>query len=214
MFVSAGSADKGKEFFLSKILERTDEIRSHYEGVLRNDFTDEELAEMILLMPVFILYFLEMVGDEEMEICFFLLLGMSGAVFLAAISLCFSGCYGSSDGSSKPRAHGCDSEPPVLVPSWFSKQKETETDAAVISYVNFMKLLIESPKDIKELPEKVVLASNLGSSEAVTYFDSPWNAIALLAAMFHLCLSFLQTYYRIHPAKDKNDRNRARDMLN
>lgn len=47
-----------------------------------------------------------------------------------------------------------------------------------------------------------------------TYFDSPWNAIALLAAMFHLCLSFLQTYYRIHPAKDKNDRNRARDMLN
>lgn len=45
--------------------------------------------------------------------------------------------------------------------------QETETDAAVISYVNFMKLLIESPKDIKELPEKVVLASNLGSSEAV-----------------------------------------------
>lgn len=33
------------------------------------------------------------------------------------------------------------------------------------------------------------------------YFESPWTAIALFAATFLLCLTFLQTLYTIHPAR-------------
>ncbi|KAH6834773.1 hypothetical protein C2S53_004010 [Perilla frutescens var. hirtella] len=33
-----------------------------------------------------------------------------------------------------------------------------------------------------------------------TYFRSPWTAIALFAAIFIMCLTFLQTYYTIDPA--------------
>ncbi|XP_022883137.1 UPF0481 protein At3g47200-like [Olea europaea var. sylvestris] len=34
-----------------------------------------------------------------------------------------------------------------------------------------------------------------------TYFRSPWTSIALFAATFLLCLTFLQTYYTINPRK-------------
>ncbi|KAK4387757.1 hypothetical protein Sango_2382300 [Sesamum angolense] len=33
-----------------------------------------------------------------------------------------------------------------------------------------------------------------------TYFRSPWTAVALFAATFLLCLTFLQTFYTIRPA--------------
>ncbi|KAK6122803.1 hypothetical protein DH2020_043408 [Rehmannia glutinosa] len=123
----------------------------------------------------------------------------------------------------------------------FEMSPETDTDFAVISYVNFMKSLLEEPKDVKELREKKILFSCLANDEEVvkmfkemdtygmdnigifqdvkkridehcdsrgktwkakliyTYFRNPWNAIALLAAIFLLCLTFLQTYYTIHP---------------
>ncbi|CAA2997465.1 Hypothetical predicted protein [Olea europaea subsp. europaea] len=32
-----------------------------------------------------------------------------------------------------------------------------------------------------------------------TYFRNPWTFIALLAATFLLCLTFLQTYYTVNP---------------
>ncbi|KAI3470998.1 hypothetical protein Pfo_027661 [Paulownia fortunei] len=116
------------------------------------------------------------------------------------------------------------------------------SDYTVSSYVNLMKSLIHCPKDVKELREKRILISNLGSDEQVlkvfkemntygmenagifqdvkekieehynskaktwmaelihTYFESPWTAIALFAAIFLLCLTFIQTYFTIHPS--------------
>ncbi|KAK4432079.1 hypothetical protein Salat_0970000 [Sesamum alatum] len=126
----------------------------------------------------------------------------------------------------------------------FEMSPETDTDCGVISYVNFMKSLLESPRDVKELREKGILFSCLGSDEEVvrmfkqidtygadnsglfldvktrieehcnskaktwmadlihTYFRSPWTAIALFAATLLLCLTFLQTFYTIHPVKN------------
>ncbi|XP_059298144.1 UPF0481 protein At3g47200-like [Lycium ferocissimum] len=117
----------------------------------------------------------------------------------------------------------------------------TVTDRAVTSYVYFMKSLIESPRDVKELREKQILFNMLGSDEEVarmykeintygvnnahifynvkekiqehyhnraktwiaelihTYFRSPWTALALLAATFLLCLTFIQSYFTINP---------------
>ncbi|MCD7446304.1 hypothetical protein HAX54_000114 [Datura stramonium] len=119
------------------------------------------------------------------------------------------------------------------------------TDRAVSTYINFMRSLVESPRDVKELREKGILFNMLGSDEEVanvykelnthgvnnfrifqdvkekiqehydskaktwiaelqhTYFSSPWNATALLAATFLLCLSFLQTYFTINPSIKK-----------
>lgn len=126
----------------------------------------------------------------------------------------------------------------------FEMSPEIDTDCDVISYVNFMKSLLETPRDVKELREKGILFSCLGSDEEVlkmykqidtygvnncglfldvktrieehcsskaktwmadlihTYFRSPWTAIALFAATLLLCLTFLQTYYTIHPVKN------------
>ncbi|CAA3020583.1 UPF0481 At3g47200-like [Olea europaea subsp. europaea] len=33
-----------------------------------------------------------------------------------------------------------------------------------------------------------------------TYFRSPWTLIALITAIFLLCLTVIQTYYAMHPA--------------
>ncbi|CAN4109156.1 unnamed protein product [Withania somnifera] len=90
----------------------------------------------------------------------------------------------------------------------------TVTDRAVTSYVYFMKSLIESPRDVKELSENQILFNMLGSDEEVArmykeintygvnnayiYYNlsrSPWTALALLAA----CLTFTQTYFTINP---------------
>lgn len=124
----------------------------------------------------------------------------------------------------------------------YEMSPENVSDYAVLSYVNLLKSLVHCAGDVKELREKRVLISNLGSDEEVfgvlkeigtcgmenasifhevkerieehyssrgktwmaelihTYFDSPWTAIALLAAIFLLCLTFLQTYFTIYPS--------------
>ncbi|KAL0316772.1 UNVERIFIED_CONTAM: hypothetical protein Sradi_5555400 [Sesamum radiatum] len=124
----------------------------------------------------------------------------------------------------------------------FEMSPETKSDLTLTSYVNFMKSLIENPKDVKELRENGILFSRLGSDEEVvqvfkeidtyglssgnvfqdvkmrieehcnskaktwtaelihTYFRTPWTAVALFAAVFLLCLTFLQTFYTIRPA--------------
>ncbi|KAK4432081.1 hypothetical protein Salat_0970200 [Sesamum alatum] len=126
----------------------------------------------------------------------------------------------------------------------FEMSPETCTDYSVLSYLSFMKSLIENVKDVKELREKGILFSCLGSDEEVvkvfkeidthgmdylgafrdvkmrieehcnskaktwmaelihTYFRSPWTATSLFATILLLCLTFLQTYYTIHPAKN------------
>ncbi|KAK6127262.1 hypothetical protein DH2020_038988 [Rehmannia glutinosa] len=114
---------------------------------------------------------------------------------------------------------------------------------AVLSYAIFMKSLIQSPADVKELQERGILLNTLGDYEQVVKvfkevdtfryrhldvfgdvrqrveehcrssaktwiadliharFQSPWTAIALFAAIFLLCLTFLQTYFTIFPVK-------------
>ncbi|KAL0346197.1 UNVERIFIED_CONTAM: hypothetical protein Sradi_4451000 [Sesamum radiatum] len=57
-FVS-DSAAKDKGFFYNKILERIDEIRSYYEEDSTAVFSDEALAEMILLDACFTIYYLQ-----------------------------------------------------------------------------------------------------------------------------------------------------------
>ncbi|KAK6122813.1 hypothetical protein DH2020_043445 [Rehmannia glutinosa] len=128
----------------------------------------------------------------------------------------------------------------------FEMSPETDNDFAVISYINFMKSLIDEPKDVKELREKDILFSCLANDEEVfrmfkemdtygmdnigifqdvkkridehcdsrgktwmaelihTYFRSPWTAIALFAATVLLCITFLQTFYTMHPPKKGN----------
>ncbi|KAK4387753.1 hypothetical protein Sango_2381900 [Sesamum angolense] len=49
----------------------------------------------------------------------------------------------------------------------FEMSPETDTDRDVISYVKFMKSLIETPRDVKALREKGILFSRLGSDEEV-----------------------------------------------
>ncbi|KAL0334353.1 UNVERIFIED_CONTAM: hypothetical protein Sangu_1591500 [Sesamum angustifolium] len=53
------SAAKDKAFFYNKILERIDEIRSYYEEESTGEFSDEALAEMILLDACFTIYYLQ-----------------------------------------------------------------------------------------------------------------------------------------------------------
>ncbi|XP_012834225.1 PREDICTED: UPF0481 protein At3g47200-like [Erythranthe guttata] len=118
----------------------------------------------------------------------------------------------------------------------------SETGFEVLSYANFMKSLIESPADVKELQEKGILINKFQNHEQLleefkgvdtfgldnldifkevrreieehcrskaktwmadlihTRFRSPWTVVALLAATFLLCLTFLQTFFTIHPA--------------
>ncbi|KAL7111769.1 hypothetical protein ACP275_05G110700 [Erythranthe tilingii] len=118
----------------------------------------------------------------------------------------------------------------------------SETGYEVLSYANFMKSLIESPADVKELQEKGILINKFQNHEQLleefkgvdtfgldnldvfkevrreieehcrskaktwmadlihTRFRSPWTVVALLAATFLLCLTFLQTFFTIHPA--------------
>ncbi|KAK4432066.1 hypothetical protein Salat_0968700 [Sesamum alatum] len=71
---SGGSWDKA--FFQGKILERIDEIRSYYEQGSTNDFTDEELAEMMLRDACFILYHLKAEGDRDYHPLDMLLIGL------------------------------------------------------------------------------------------------------------------------------------------
>ncbi|XP_047974392.1 putative UPF0481 protein At3g02645 [Salvia hispanica] len=96
----------------------------------------------------------------------------------------------------------------------FEMSPVTATDYGVTSYFNFMKTLINNAKDVKVLREKGILISALASDEQMrinehcktwmadlfnTNFQSPWTVMALLAATFLLCLTFLQTYYTINP---------------
>ncbi|KAI3470167.1 hypothetical protein Pfo_026830 [Paulownia fortunei] len=118
-----------------------------------------------------------------------------------------------------------------------------KTPPVVLSYVNFMKSLIQSPADVKELQKKGILFNRFANHEQVvklfkeidtfgyadfdvfedvkqrieehcrskaktwivdlihTRFRTPWTAIALFAAIFLLCLTFLQTYFTIRPVK-------------
>ncbi|KAI3446519.1 hypothetical protein Pfo_003184 [Paulownia fortunei] len=111
----------------------------------------------------------------------------------------------------------------------------------VLSYAIFMKLLIQSVEDVKELQEKGILLNRFANQEKVvkmfkeldtfgvadldifkdvkrrveehcrskaktwiadliyTRFRSPCTAIALFAAAFLLCLTFLQTFFTIRP---------------
>ncbi|KAK6146329.1 hypothetical protein DH2020_020198 [Rehmannia glutinosa] len=119
----------------------------------------------------------------------------------------------------------------------------SKTKPAVLSYVNLMKSVIQSPADVKELQEKGILFNRLANHEQAvkvfkeidmfgyvdfdifddvkqrieehckskaktwivdlihTWFRTPWTAIALFAATFLLCLTFLQTYFTIRPVK-------------
>lgn len=118
----------------------------------------------------------------------------------------------------------------------------SDTEFEVLSYANFMKSLIESAADVKELQERGILINKFQNHEQVveevkavetfgldnldvfnevrreieehcrskaktwvadlihTRFRSPWTVAGLLAATFLLCLTFLQTYFTIHPA--------------
>ncbi|CAA2975918.1 Hypothetical predicted protein [Olea europaea subsp. europaea] len=40
-----------------------------------------------------------------------------------------------------------------------------------------------------------------------TYFRSPWTLIALITAIFLLCLTVIQTYYTMHPASPASERS-------
>ncbi|KAK4432067.1 hypothetical protein Salat_0968800 [Sesamum alatum] len=126
----------------------------------------------------------------------------------------------------------------------FEMSTETDYECYVIAYVNFMKSLIETTGDVKELREKGIMVSHLRSDDQMvrmfkqidtygvdhwglfqdvttriddhcnskaktwmadlihTYFRTPCTAIALLAAGFLLCFTFLQTFYTIHPMKN------------
>ncbi|KAL8498597.1 hypothetical protein ACS0TY_021801 [Phlomoides rotata] len=117
----------------------------------------------------------------------------------------------------------------------------SDSEFEVLSYTNFIKSLIESPEDAKELQEKGILINRFQNNEQLveelrgvdtfgidnfdifkdvkmemekhcrckaktwiadlihTRFSSPWSVTALLAAMFLVCLSFLQTFFAIHP---------------
>ncbi|XP_051148486.1 UPF0481 protein At3g47200-like [Andrographis paniculata] len=125
----------------------------------------------------------------------------------------------------------------------FEMSPHNLTDGEFLSYLNFMKPLMETAKDVKELRERGILFSSLGSDEEVvnvfkeidtygadnykdflevksaiskhcrskgktwmadlahTYCRSPWAAIAVFAGVFVLCLTFLQTFYTIHPVE-------------
>ncbi|KAG8391204.1 hypothetical protein BUALT_Bualt01G0163500 [Buddleja alternifolia] len=120
---------------------------------------------------------------------------------------------------------------------------DSNTDLAVLSFASFMKSLIQSPSDVKELQERGIWLNKFSNNEEVvkfikeintfglvnfsnldyvnqrirehcdnkaktwmadlihTRFRSPWTVIALLAAILLLCLTFLQTYFNIHPAQ-------------
>ncbi|XP_051148487.1 UPF0481 protein At3g47200-like [Andrographis paniculata] len=125
----------------------------------------------------------------------------------------------------------------------FEMSPRYQTEGEFLSYLNFMKPLMETAKDVKELRERGILFSSLGSDEEVvnvfkeidtygadnykdflevksaiskhcrskgktwmadlahTYCRSPWAAIAVFAGVFVLCLTFLQTFYTIHPVE-------------
>ncbi|KAK4437425.1 hypothetical protein Salat_0076400 [Sesamum alatum] len=369
----ADSGSEDKAFLYSKILERVDEIRSHYEEGSTDEFNDESFAEMILLDACFIIFFMKYRGEENVDKLYDFqhLLGWLGYRFaivdlfmlenqipLWVIKLLNGLMYHDKDDGeallsnylskslnieydyvlqeitlNEPlhllearrqvllgdppnidsKAAGCLAEIHKLIKgTWrrkrpesrfkqlshpfrsvtdlkakgirfsvsshflldirfhsycfygllqlpalfvndttkvffsnaiaFEMSPETDSDLALTSYVYFMKSLIENPKDVKELREKGILFSRLGSDEEVvnmfkeidtyglssryifpdvklriekhcnskaktwmaelihTYFRSPWTAIALFAAAILLCLTFLQTFYTIHPA--------------
>ncbi|KAL8037006.1 hypothetical protein ABFX02_11G012300 [Erythranthe guttata] len=114
---------------------------------------------------------------------------------------------------------------------------------AVLAYVIFMKSLVETPADVKELQRKGILINSFPTHEKAvevfseidtfgygdidtfaqvksyveahcrnraktwladlihTRFETPWSAIALFAALLLLILTFLQTWYTMHPVK-------------
>ncbi|GFP97288.1 upf0481 protein at3g47200 [Phtheirospermum japonicum] len=120
---------------------------------------------------------------------------------------------------------------------------KNKTKPAVLSYTIFMKSLIQSPEDVRELVERGIILNTFGNYEQVvrvfkeadtfgcrdvlvfedirrridehcrsrantwmadlvhTRFRSPWTAIALFAAAFLLCLTFLQAFFTIRPVK-------------
>ncbi|KAK4432078.1 hypothetical protein Salat_0969900 [Sesamum alatum] len=356
------TAAQNKNIFYNKILERIDEIRSHYEEGSTDELSDEAFAEMILRDACFIIHYMELESDKKydplgmsvvsfMSRDFFMLENQiplwiirllislkydkdeEEALFCKFLSLInFGDCRltqipWNNDNGNEPlhlleahrttilrqekatekfirdqpwtwrrksrssqsvfkmassqfrsvmdlKAKGIHFRPSsnclrdirfhsysfyglLQLPIWFvtnntkvffsniiafEMSPEPYTDYAVVSYVSFMKTLIENAKDVKELREKGILFSCLGSDEEVvkvfkqidtfgmdylgtfadvrmrigehcdskaktwmaelihTYFHSPWTAIALFATILLLCLTFLQTFYTIHPA--------------
>ncbi|KAL0428488.1 UNVERIFIED_CONTAM: hypothetical protein Slati_3023600 [Sesamum latifolium] len=64
----AANAPKDKGFFCSKIFERVDEIRGHYDQEGSTDeLNDEAFAEMILLDTCFIIYFMKCRAEKMIE---------------------------------------------------------------------------------------------------------------------------------------------------
>ncbi|KAL0454821.1 UNVERIFIED_CONTAM: hypothetical protein Slati_0821300 [Sesamum latifolium] len=64
----AANAPKDKGFFYSKIFERVDEIRGHYEeGSSTDELNDEAFAEMILLDTCFIIYLMKCLVEEIID---------------------------------------------------------------------------------------------------------------------------------------------------
>ncbi|KAL0346195.1 UNVERIFIED_CONTAM: hypothetical protein Sradi_4450800 [Sesamum radiatum] len=64
----AANAPKDKGFFYSKIFERVDEIRGHYEEGTTDELNDKAFAEMILLDTCFIIYLMKCLVELENQI--------------------------------------------------------------------------------------------------------------------------------------------------
>ncbi|KAL3533636.1 hypothetical protein ACH5RR_007157 [Cinchona calisaya] len=71
------------------------------------------------------------------------------------------------------------------------------TDRAVTAYIEFMKSLIDSPKDVKELREKRILLTTLGSDEEVVKIYKEINTYGLNnASIFHNVKEEIQAHYK------------------
>nr|XP_027071854.1 uncharacterized protein LOC113696673 [Coffea arabica] len=72
----------------------------------------------------------------------------------------------------------------------------TSTDRAVTAYIEFMKSLIDSPKDVKELREKKILLTTLGSDEEVLKVYKDINTYGVRnVTIFHGVKEKIQAHY-------------------
>ncbi|XP_027157303.1 UPF0481 protein At3g47200-like isoform X1 [Coffea eugenioides] len=72
----------------------------------------------------------------------------------------------------------------------------TSTDRAVTAYIEFMKSLIDSPKDVKELREKRILLTTLGSDEEVLKVYKDINTYGVRnVTIFHGVKEKIQAHY-------------------
>ncbi|KAL3533638.1 hypothetical protein ACH5RR_007159 [Cinchona calisaya] len=72
----------------------------------------------------------------------------------------------------------------------------SDTDKAVTAYIEFMKSLIDSPKDVKELREKGILMNTLGSDEEVEKVYKEINTHGVTnVGIFHDVKEEIQAHY-------------------